>query len=79
MPYEAMTYPRPQQRWQTQPQRGELIRISASVEGEMIGFAVAECWQESEQRHVELVSSYVAPPIVINRLKNNCINTYSKQ
>ncbi len=59
--YEAMTYPSLQQRWQTQPQRGELIGVSASVAGEMIGFAVAECWQEGVQAQIELLSSYVLP------------------
>lgn len=59
--YEAMTYPSLQQRWQTQPQRGELFGVSASVAGEMIGFAVAECWQEGGQAQVELLSSYVFP------------------
>ncbi|PXW89662.1 uncharacterized protein (TIGR03032 family) [Nitrosomonas sp. Nm84] len=61
LPYEAMTYPSLQKRWQTHPQRGELVGISASIAGEMIGFAVAECWQENEQPHVELLSSYVLP------------------
>lgn len=59
--YEAMTYPSLQQRWQTQPQRGELFGLSASVAGEMVGFAVAECWQEGEQAQIELLSSYVLP------------------
>ena len=61
LPFEAMTSPSLQQRWLTHYQRGELIGISASVEGEMIGFAVAECWQEGEQRYVELLTSYVLP------------------
>ncbi len=61
LPYESMTSPSLQSRWQTQPQRGELFGVSASVEGEMIGFSVAECWQEGGQRHVELLSSYVLP------------------
>lgn len=61
LPYETMTSPGLQNRWQTQPQRGELFGVSASVEGEMIGFAVAECWREGGQRHVELLSSYVLP------------------
>ena len=59
--YEAMTYPSLQQRWQTQPQRGELFGVSASVAGEMVGFAVAECWQEGGQAQIELLSSYVLP------------------
>lgn len=59
--YEAMTYPSLRNRWQTQPQRGELFGVSASTEGQMIGLAVAESWQEGEQRHIELLSSYVLP------------------
>ncbi|WP_394808239.1 TIGR03032 family protein [Nitrosomonas sp.] len=59
--YEAMTNPSLQQRWQTHPQRGELFGVSASVQGEMIGFAVAESWQEGGQAQVELLSSYVLP------------------
>ena len=62
LPYEALTSPSLQQHWLTHPLlRGELIGISASVEGEMIGFTVAECWQEGEQRHVEVLSTYVLP------------------
>ncbi len=59
--YEAMTYPSLQKRWQTQPQRGELIGVSASVEGEMVGLVVAECWQKDGQHQNELISSHVLP------------------
>lgn len=60
--YEFLTSPSLQQRWRTQPQRGELLGISASIEGTMVGLAVAE-------RHVpagslpiaELLSISVAP------------------
>ncbi|MGF1934881.1 MAG: TIGR03032 family protein [Nostoc sp. ChiQUE02] len=38
--YDAFTFPSLQQRWQTQPQRGELVGISASLAGEMVGFAI---------------------------------------
>lgn len=61
LPYEAMTYPSLQQRWLTQSQRGELFGISASIEGEMIGLAIAECWQDGGEPQVELLSSYVLP------------------
>jgi len=57
--YESMTHPSLQKRWQTHSQRGELFGVSASIEGEMVGFAVAECWQEGEQPCFELLSSYV--------------------
>jgi len=59
--YEVMTSPSLQKRWQTQPQRGELIGVSASVENTMIGLVVAECWQEDGQHRNELISSYVLP------------------
>ena len=61
LPYEAMTYPSLQARWKTQPQRGELLGVSASVAGEMIGFAVAECYQVEAQSTAELISLYVLP------------------
>ncbi|MCX7084560.1 MAG: GNAT family N-acetyltransferase [Methylococcales bacterium] len=41
-PYDALTYPSLQKRWQTQPQQGELHAVSASVDGQMVGFIVAE-------------------------------------
>lgn len=59
--YDEMTYPSLRNRWKTQPQRGELLGVSASVDGEMVGLAVAETWQEGTERHVELISSYVLP------------------
>lgn len=59
--YEAMTYPSLQNRWRIQPQRGELIGLSASVAGTMVGFAVAEYWLEGGQCQTELISSYVLP------------------
>lgn len=61
LPYEAMTEPSLKKRWQTQPPRGEITGIAASVDGEMIGLAVAESWREAEQLRIEIVSSYVLP------------------
>jgi len=61
LPYETMTYPSLQQHWQTHAQRGELFGLSASVAGEMIGFAVAECWTDTEQIQMEFLSLYVLP------------------
>jgi hypothetical protein len=59
--YDAMTYPSLQARWQTQPQRGELLGVSASVMGNMVGFAVAECFTQTDlkQEVAELLSLYV--------------------
>lgn len=61
VPYDAMTYPSLQTRWKTQPQRGELLGISASIAGEMIGFAVAERFApvESAQTTTQLLSLFV--------------------
>ncbi|GKS68520.1 hypothetical protein W03_05240 [Nitrosomonas sp. PY1] len=61
LPYEAMTHPSLQGRWQSLRQRGELFGVSASIDGQMIGLAIAERWQENEQSHIELLSSYVVP------------------
>lgn len=59
--YDALTYPSLQARWQTQPQRGELLAISASVAGEMVGFAVAERYIEDDSEQAELISLAVLP------------------
>jgi uncharacterized protein (TIGR03032 family) len=58
LPYEAMTFPSLRDRWQSQPQKGELLGISASVAGEMVGFAVAE---RSPDQTAELLSLFVLP------------------
>ena len=60
VPYDAMTYPSLQTRWKTQPQRGELLGISASIAGEMIGFAVAERFAPVESAQTtQLLSLFV--------------------
>ncbi|MBW4662232.1 MAG: TIGR03032 family protein [Drouetiella hepatica Uher 2000/2452] len=58
LPYEAFTYPSLQTRWQTQPQRGELLGVSAAVNGEMVGLAIAELLPDQT---AELLSLYVLP------------------
>ncbi|MGF1933494.1 MAG: GNAT family N-acetyltransferase [Nostoc sp. ChiQUE02] len=57
-PYEAFTFPSLQTRWQTQPQRGELLGISAAEAGEMVGLAIAELLPDQT---AELLSLYVLP------------------
>ena len=57
-PYDAMTFPSLQQRWQRQPQRGEVIGVSASVSGDMVGFAIAELLPDSK---AEIISLFVEP------------------
>jgi hypothetical protein len=62
-PYEAMTSPSLQQRWLTQPRRGELLAVSASVGGTMVGLAVAELYKAADgQPQAELISLRVLPP-----------------
>ena len=61
VPYEAMTYPSLKNRWQTQPQRGELLGVSASVAGEIVGLAVAELFNDATGPTAELLSLYVLP------------------
>ncbi|MBW4481834.1 MAG: TIGR03032 family protein [Tildeniella torsiva UHER 1998/13D] len=56
--YDAFTFPSLQKRWSHQPQRGELIGISAAVNGEMVGMAIAECLPD---QRAELLSLFVAP------------------
>ncbi|MEH2157314.1 TIGR03032 family protein [Nostoc sp.] len=57
-PYQAFTFPSLQRRWQTQPQLGELLGISAAVAGEMVGLAIAELLPDQT---AELLSLYVLP------------------
>lgn len=60
VPYDAMTYPSLQTRWQTLPQRGELLGVSASIAGEMVGFAVAEQFTQADsETAAELLSLFV--------------------
>ena len=60
--YEALTYPSLKTRWQNHAQRGELLGVSASIAGAMIGFAVAEQWQQSNgEPAAELLSLFVLP------------------
>ncbi|EGV33017.1 Conserved hypothetical protein CHP03032 [Thiorhodococcus drewsii AZ1] len=59
--YDALTTPRLSQRWASQPQRGELIGLSAALDGTMIGFAVAEQWQTPDgELRAELLSLHVS-------------------
>jgi tetratricopeptide (TPR) repeat protein len=53
-----MTFPSLQQRWQNQPQRGEVIGVSASVLGDMVGFAIAELLPNLK---AEIISLFVDP------------------
>ncbi|MEO1592345.1 MAG: TIGR03032 family protein, partial [Cyanobacteria bacterium J06632_22] len=54
--YDALTFPSLQARWQQQPVRGELFGLSASVQGKMVGFAIAECLPDHT---TELISLFV--------------------
>ncbi len=63
LPYEALTFPSLQQHWQTKLQRGELHGVSASIDGEMIGFIVAEQVPQAnpETYAIEVLSLFVLP------------------
>ena len=56
--YDELTFPRLQKRWQTQPPQGELIGLSASVAGSMVGFAIAE---RINSETAEIISLFVLP------------------
>jgi len=56
--YNELTFPRLQKRWQTQPPQGELIGLSASVAGSMVGFAIAE---RINSETAEIISLFVLP------------------
>ncbi|GFE69413.1 TIGR03032 family protein [Chroococcus sp. FPU101] len=58
LPYDDLTFPRLSQRWTNIPQRGELIGISGSVAGKIIGFAIAEILTNGI---AELISLLVLP------------------
>jgi uncharacterized protein (TIGR03032 family) len=57
-PYDAYTFPSLQARWQSMPQRGELSGVSASLHGDMVGFAIAELLPNFQ---AEVISLFVAP------------------
>ena len=61
IPYDSMTWPSLRQRWQTQPPRGELFGVSASVQGEMVGFGIAERFLQNQSAAAELLSLFVLP------------------
>jgi protein O-GlcNAc transferase len=56
--YDDFTFPRLQQRWLQQSQCGELVGVSASVQGDMVAFAIAELLPD---RAAELISLWVTP------------------
>jgi len=49
-------------RWQTQPQRGELVGMSATAAGDIVGLAIAELFTQTDSgQAAELLSWYVLP------------------
>jgi uncharacterized protein (TIGR03032 family) len=56
--YNDLTYPNLEKRWQTQPPKGELIGLSASVAGAIVGFAIAELINPTQ---TEIISLFVLP------------------
>uniref|UniRef100_A0A8J7CWI9 TIGR03032 family protein n=1 Tax=Desmonostoc muscorum LEGE 12446 TaxID=1828758 RepID=A0A8J7CWI9_DESMC len=56
--YNHLTYPSLQKRWQTQPPQGELIGLSASLDGAIVGFAISE---RLNPQQAEIISLFVLP------------------
>ena len=56
--YEALTFPSLQQRWQRQLPTGELLGVAASINGAMVGLAIAE---QTSRVTAELISLLVLP------------------
>ncbi|MEA5535672.1 TIGR03032 family protein [Crocosphaera sp. XPORK-15E] len=56
--YDELTFPRLQQRWQKTPPKGELTGLSASINGSMVGFAIAE---RLNPETAEIISLFVLP------------------
>ncbi|WP_193200458.1 TIGR03032 family protein [Nostoc sp. MG11] len=54
--YNHLTYPNLQKRWRTQPPQGELIGLSASVGGAIVGFAISE---RLNPQQAEIISLFV--------------------
>ncbi|MEA5568702.1 TIGR03032 family protein [Anabaena sp. UHCC 0399] len=56
--YDELTFPRLQQRWQKTPPKGELTGLSASLDGSIVGFAIAE---RLNPETAEIISLFVLP------------------
>jgi ribosomal protein S18 acetylase RimI-like enzyme len=56
--YDALTYPSLQQRWQQKPPTGELLGISAAIDGSLVGFAISE---QVSAETAEIISLLVLP------------------
>ncbi|MEA5621326.1 TIGR03032 family protein [Cronbergia sp. UHCC 0137] len=69
-PYDAMTFPSLQQRWRTKPQQGELVGVSASLAGDMVGFVIAELQAD---KTAQLLSLFVAPAYRCQGIGKNLI------
>jgi ribosomal protein S18 acetylase RimI-like enzyme len=55
--FEPLTFPSLQKRWQTQPQRGHIGGVVASIDGAMIGLVIVELLPEQ----ADIISLFVAP------------------
>jgi uncharacterized protein (TIGR03032 family) len=57
-PYDEITFPSLQKRWLTKPLKGELVGVSASIDGDMVGLIIAELMADMS---AELLSLFVLP------------------
>lgn len=62
-PYDHLTWPRLSERWAALPPRGELLGLSAAIQGQLVGFAIAERIPgNTDPERAELISLFVEPP-----------------
>lgn len=73
-PYAALIAPGLLARWAGAPPQGELVGLSASVDGVLIGLAIAECVQHQEAPAARLHSLAVQPPWQERGVPNRLIN-----
>ncbi len=79
-PYDAFTFPSLQKRWQTHPQRGELIGVSATIDNQMVGMVIAEIISKTQNPpHASILSCYVVPNYRDRGIGTNLMSHLEKQ
>ena len=63
LPYESMTSPSLQKRWQNAAPIGELLGVSASLDGQMIGLMVVEYTFDKKVLNSSVLSLHVLPSL----------------
>ncbi|WP_462161074.1 TIGR03032 family protein [Microcystis aeruginosa] len=57
-PYDGIMFPSLQVRWKNQSPKGEIVGVSAALEGDLLGFVIGEC---SPDGTAEIISLFVEP------------------